>query len=79
MPHGEYAECPNCHITAYGKEEIEEIFGYRYDGTKPQSYCKNCRAEERRNSKGCAYTLCEWQDEFPNCKYDPGKCPLNDD
>ena len=79
MPHIEIAECPKCGKTAYGRAEIDELFGYRYDGTMPQSYCKECRAEERRDKKGCGYTECIWQDEYPNCKYDAGKCPLNDD
>lgn len=43
MPHGEYAQCPHCGKVAVGKEKIEELFGYRYDGTKPQSWCKECR------------------------------------
>lgn len=44
MAHGEYAECPQCGEIAYGHDEIDEVFGYRYDGTKPQSWCKACRA-----------------------------------
>ncbi len=44
MPHGSYATCPHCGITAYGDEEIEELFGFRYDGTKPQSWCRSCRS-----------------------------------
>lgn len=44
MPHGEYAECPNCGKVAHGEDEIEELFGYRYDGTKPQSWCRECRS-----------------------------------
>lgn len=44
MPYGEYAECPHCGKTAYGRDEIEREFGYRYNGTKPQSWCKECRA-----------------------------------
>lgn len=42
MAHGEYAECPKCGVVARD-EEIEEVFGYRYAGTKPQSWCKDCR------------------------------------
>ena len=26
------------------KEEIEELFGYRYEGKKPQSWCRECRS-----------------------------------
>ncbi len=44
MPNGNYAECPQCGIVAYGDEEIEEIFGFRYEGTRPQSWCKECRS-----------------------------------
>ena len=44
MPYGMYAECPQCGVTAHGRDEIEEIFGFRYDGTKPQSWCKSCRS-----------------------------------
>lgn len=44
MANGEYAECPNCGKVAYGREEIEELFGYRYDGKKPQSWCRECRS-----------------------------------
>ena len=44
MPHAEMAECPHCGKVAYGRQEIEELFGYRYGGTTPQSWCKECRA-----------------------------------
>lgn len=44
MPYGEYAECPRCGRIARGRDEIDRVFGYRYDGTKPQSWCKDCRA-----------------------------------
>lgn len=44
MPHGEYAECPHCGLVAHGRDEIEELFGYRYDGTMPQSWCRECRS-----------------------------------
>ena len=44
MPHGEYAKCPKCGKMAHGNDEIEELFGYRFFGTKPQSWCKECRA-----------------------------------
>lgn len=45
MPHGEYAECPHCGKVAHGREEIEELFGYRYLGTVPQSWCRECRSK----------------------------------
>lgn len=48
MHNGEYAECPHCGKIAFGHSEIEEEFGYRYNGTVPQSWCRQCRATERR-------------------------------
>lgn len=76
MPHDEWAECPNCGKTVWGRSEIEAEFGYRFGGTTPQSWCRSCRARER-NEKNCGYTLCPWHGE-PNCssRYD---CPCNDD
>lgn len=47
MPHDEWAECPNCGKTAWGRNEIEAEFGYRFGGTTPQSWCRYCRARER--------------------------------
>lgn len=47
MPYGEYAECPNCGKTAYGEDEIQELFGYRNMGDGhiiPQSWCRECRS-----------------------------------
>lgn len=44
MPHYEIAICPHCGKQACGKDEIEELFGYRYDGTMPQSWCRECRS-----------------------------------
>ena len=44
MPHGNYAECPQCGLIAWGDDEIEELFGYRYRHTKPQSWCKACKS-----------------------------------
>lgn len=49
MPHGEYAECPHCCKTAYGRDEIEEKFGYRYGGTVPQSWCRDCRSSSSQS------------------------------
>ena len=41
MPHDEWAECPNCGRTAWGRSEIEAEFGYRYGGKVPQLwYCQ---------------------------------------
>lgn len=76
MPHDEWAECPNCGKTAWGRSEIKEKFGYRFGGTTPQSWCRSCRARER-NEKNCGYRQCPWHGE-PNCssRYD---CPCNDD
>ena len=36
MPHGTYAECPQCGKIAWGDDEIERLFGFRYNHTKPQ-------------------------------------------
>ena len=41
MPHFEMAECPVCEKTAYGRNGIEEEFGYCYGSTTPQSWCKS--------------------------------------
>lgn len=41
MPYGEYAQCPCCGKTTYGKNEMERKFGYRNMGDGryiPQSY-----------------------------------------
>lgn len=37
-------------------DEIEEIFGFRYGGTKPQSWCRACRSSggERLSSYDAA-------------------------
>ena len=51
MPHGEFAQCPHCGKVAVGRSEIEELFGYRYDGTMPQSWCRECRSSSS-NSNG---------------------------
>ena len=75
MPHGKYAECPKCGKIAWN-DDIEIEFGYRYEGTKPQSWCKECRS--LYNSSPCACTDCLWWDEYPECKRE-GKCPWNDD
>ena len=41
----EITQCPNCKKVAKGKEEIEELFGYRFMNGKfsPQSHCKECK------------------------------------
>ncbi|QWT17521.1 hypothetical protein KPC83_06715 [Collinsella sp. zg1085] len=44
MPYGEYAECPHCGLIAHDREEIEVLFGYRYGGAVPQSWCRKCRS-----------------------------------
>ena len=76
MPHGkiEYASCPKCGKTAWGEDEIEELFGYRYGGTKPQSWCRECRSLAQSK---CGYTDCVWHDEYPSCK-GTSKCPFDD-
>lgn len=50
MPYGMYAECPQCGCTAYGEDEIEQLFGFRYNGTKPQSWCRSYRSSASRSS-----------------------------
>jgi len=39
-------KCPNCTKKAYGKVEIESLFGFRNDKGNiiPQSYCRPCRS-----------------------------------
>lgn len=51
MPYGMYAECPQCGQTAYGENEIERLFGFRYGGTKPQSWCRSCRSSAKRSDE----------------------------
>ena len=46
----EKASCPKCGKTAHGKFEIDELFGYRYNGKKPQSHCKTCRAAKHETN-----------------------------
>lgn len=43
-------KCPHCRQIARGKPEIKKKFGFRImgDEQKPQSYCKECRADHRR-------------------------------
>ena len=56
MPYGEYAQCPCCGKTAYGREEIEQGFGYRNMGDGrhiPQSYCRRCRTAHCEADKPC--------------------------
>lgn len=56
MPYGEYAQCPCCGKTAYGKGEIEQKFGYRNMGDGryiPQSYCRECRSSRCEAGKPC--------------------------
>ena len=75
MAHFEIAECPVCGREAYGMKEIDRIFGYRYNGTRPQSWCKKCISLP----KTCGYTDCQfWGDDYPRCYYSP-KCPTNGD
>jgi len=43
-----WAECPQCNELAHGRDEIEDIFGFRGPDW-PQSWCKVCRdADEHR-------------------------------
>ena len=40
--------CPKCNVNTKGKQNIEEIFGYRKCSGKviPQSYCRECRSHK---------------------------------
>ena len=49
MARGVFAECPQCGKMAFSKEDIDNEFGYRYGGTKPQSWCKECRANRGKS------------------------------
>ena len=55
MPYRIEAECPCCHKTADGIDEIEEKFGWRVqnDKTIPQSYCRECRAAHCKAGEPC--------------------------
>lgn len=65
MAHGEWAECPVCGKLASSSYEIEQEFGYRYDGTTPQSWCKKCRAL----GNSCKYTDCPvWNEDISGDK-----------
>ena len=47
MPSKVIAECPCCGRKAKGKNELEELFGWRNidrNKTIPQSYCRICRS-----------------------------------
>jgi len=39
-------ECPKCGVRAETKDECREVFGLRYGGEKPSTYCKRCFAGE---------------------------------
>ncbi len=46
--------CPHCGKAACGKAEIEEKFGYRNMGDGrviPQSWCRDCRIDERKENR----------------------------
>lgn len=47
MPYGtNWAECPCCKVNVQGKDNIDQVFGYRKVRGKiiPQSYCRKCRS-----------------------------------
>lgn len=53
MEYEETTVCPHCGKRATGHDEIVEKFGYRTmaDGQViPQSWCRECRIEERREN-----------------------------
>lgn len=37
--------CPHCDVVAENPEEITEVFGWRIQGTMPQSWCKRCKSK----------------------------------
>ena len=54
MPFDKYAQCPDCGKTAHGKDEIEELFGYRKindSASIPQSWCHECREAANEKDK----------------------------
>ena len=56
MPYGDYAQCPCCEKTAFGTNEIEQLFGYRNMGDGRcilQSYCRECRSAHCEAGKPC--------------------------
>lgn len=56
MPYGDYAQCPCCEKTAFGTNEIKQLFGYRNMGDGrciPQSYCRECRSAHCEAGKPC--------------------------
>ena len=69
----EMARCPVCGKTAYGRSDIEDAFGFRYDGTMPQSWCRKCRSL----GSSCGIQIVHLED-YPSCYYS-AKCPINDD
>ena len=52
MPYKVKAKCPNCGEEAKGKDELEELFGWRRvkEGKKtiPQSHCRKCRVKHEK-------------------------------
>lgn len=76
MPHDEWASCPHCYQQAFGRKEIEELFGYRYDNTTPQSWCRECRTKQLKE-KNCSYTECPfWGEDDCSTNHD---CLCEDD
>ncbi len=54
MPYIIKAKCPNCKKEAKGKDQVEELFGWRkIKGKKtiPQSYCRECRRKRVKKKK----------------------------
>ncbi len=46
-------ECPKCGIIATGIKKVRELFGFRVyrDQKYIQSYCKDCKADNKLNKK----------------------------
>ena len=54
MPNTIYAKCPKCNKEAHSKDEIDAKFGWRVVNGKtvPQSWCYDCRNQERKEAAG---------------------------
>ncbi len=55
MPYTIEASCPCCGKKAKGKNEIEELFGWRTPNNEeiPQSYCRKCRSAHCKSGEPC--------------------------
>ena len=58
MPYTIEAKCPCCGKEANGKDEIDNLFGWRVVNGKtiPQSYCYACRGAGCKAGESCKVT-----------------------